>query len=44
MTSGVPGPPFPNTVDSAAGYQNTDITQGLVTGGTWPGAQISRGD
>ena len=36
MTSGVPGPPFPNIVDSAAGYHNDDITQGLVTGGNWP--------
>ena len=40
-TSGVPGPPFPNTVDSAAGYQNTDITQGLVTGGTWPSTHFT---
>jgi hypothetical protein len=36
MTSGVPGPPFPNMVDSAAGYQNNDITDGLIKGGTWP--------
>jgi hypothetical protein len=35
-TSGVPGPPFPNMVDSAAGYQSgDDITWGLVSGGTW---------
>lgn len=36
QTSGVPGPPFPNMVDSAAGYQNTDITDGLILGGNWP--------
>jgi hypothetical protein len=36
QTSSVPGPPFPNIVDSAAGYHNDDITQGLVSGGTWP--------
>ncbi len=36
QTSTVPGPPFPNIVDSAAGYSNNDITQGLVTGGNWP--------
>ncbi len=36
LTSGVPGPPFPNMVDSAAGYQNADITNGLVMGGNWP--------
>ena len=35
-TSNVPGPPFPNIVDSAAGYSNNDITQGLVTEGNWP--------
>lgn len=34
--SGVPGPPLPNTVDSAAGYHNADITNGLILGGTWP--------
>lgn len=36
QTSSVPGPPFPNMVDSAAGYQNNDITSGLIAGGTWP--------
>jgi hypothetical protein len=36
QTSGVPGPPFPNMVDSAAGYANADITNGLIAGGTWP--------
>ncbi len=35
QTSGVPGPPFPNMVDSAAGYQNADITNGLIAGGNW---------
>jgi len=41
-TSTVPGPPFPNIVDSAAGYQNDDITQGLVSGGVWPSAFTGR--
>ena len=40
-TSGVPGPPFPNIVDSAAGYQNDDITQGLVSGGNWPATDFT---
>lgn len=42
MTSGVPGPPFPNMVDSAAGYANADITNGLVMGGGWPTAYTGR--
>ena len=33
---GVPGPPLPNQVDSAAGFQDNDITRGLVLGSTWP--------
>jgi hypothetical protein len=33
-----PGPAFPDHVETAAGYQNTDITQGLVLGGDWDGA------
>ncbi len=41
-TSRVPGPPFPNIVDSAAGYQNTDITQGLVDRRNLAEQQISR--
>ena len=36
QTSSVPGPPFPNMVDSAAGYANADITNGLIFGGSWP--------
>jgi hypothetical protein len=41
QTSSVPGPPFPNIVDSAAGYHNDDITQGLITGGNWPSSAFS---
>lgn len=39
-----PGPAFPDHVQTAAGYQNTDITQGLVTGGNWDGAFNGRLD
>ena len=34
--SGVPGPPFPNRVNSGAGSTADDATWGLVTGGSWP--------
>ena len=37
-----PGPPFPNRVDSGGGYSNSDITAGLVSGGTWDGAFAGR--
>jgi hypothetical protein len=30
-----PGPAFPNRVDSGSGYSNTDVTQGLISGGTF---------
>lgn len=42
QTSGVPGPPFPNMVDSAAGYHNADITNGLIAGGSWITAYTGR--
>lgn len=32
------GPAKPNMVDSSGGYSNTDITDGIVKGGTWGGA------
>lgn len=44
MTSGVPGPPFPNTVRPTSGYSNQDITNGLVLGGSWPTAYAGRLD
>lgn len=40
----VAGPPLPDRVDSAAGYQNLDITRGLVTGGNYDGAYPGRLD
>jgi hypothetical protein len=30
-----PGPAFPNRVDSGSGYSNTDVTQGLISGGSF---------
>ncbi len=32
-----PGPLFPNRVDSGSGYSNSDITNGLVSGGSYDG-------
>lgn len=37
-------PVFPDKVDSAAGYQNTDITNGLVLGGDYDGVFAGRLD
>ena len=37
-----PGPAFPDHVETAAGYQNLDITQGLVLGGDWDGLFAGR--
>lgn len=34
--SGVPGPPFPNRVNSGAGSTADDATWGLVSGEVWP--------
>jgi len=37
-------PPFPDQVDSAVGYQNTDITNGLVRGSDLDGPYVDRLD
>lgn len=44
MTSGVPGPPFPNTIRLTSGYSNQDVTRGLITGGPWPTTYAGRLD
>jgi hypothetical protein len=40
---GFPGPLNPNQVDSGGGYSNTDITNGLIFGETWPGTNSFTG-
>ncbi|HKX75317.1 MAG TPA: Tad domain-containing protein [Acidimicrobiia bacterium] len=35
---GFPGPLNPNRVDSGGGYSNNDVTDGMITGGSWPSA------
>lgn len=37
-----PGPLFPNRVDSGSGYSNSDITDGLVLGGSYDGNYTGR--
>ncbi len=37
-----PGPAYPNRVDSTGGYSNNDITNGLVSGGSFDGAFTGR--
>lgn len=39
---GTAGPMFPYQVDSGGGYSNQDITQGLVTGGSYAGGFSGR--
>lgn len=36
-----PGPAFPDRVDSGSGYSNSDVTNGLVSGGTYDGVDYS---
>ncbi|MDH4118665.1 MAG: Tad domain-containing protein [Acidimicrobiia bacterium] len=41
---GTPGPHLPYQVNSGSGYSNNDITEGLITGGSYDGAYNGRLD